>query len=90
MSIFPCTISFFQSCFLFDGLFPRGLAKQRKVGESEAAPTFQEPDKAKPDSPVPHAERTEAGEEAPIDDPQSYEPVDDEMAAPMNPPQPVL
>ena len=80
----------FQSCSLFDDLFLRGLAKQRKIGESETTPTVHEPEKTKPGSPVPHAKRAEAGEEAPVNDPQSYEPADDEMVAPMSPPRPIL
>ena len=58
--------SFFLTIFF---VFPRGLAKQRKVVESEAAPTAQEPEKTKPASPVPPTERTEASEEAHVDDP---------------------
>ena len=68
-------------------VFPRGLAKQRKVGESEAAPTAQEPEKTKSASPLP---RTEARDETPVDDPQPHELVDDDTVTPMIPPPPVL
>ena len=66
------------------------MAKQRKLGESEAAPTLHEPEKTKPGSPVPHAKHVGTGEETPVDDPQPYEPADNEMAAPMSPPRPIL
>ena len=71
-------------------LFPRGLAKQRKVDESEAAPVAQKPEKAKPDIPVPLFERTKTGEETPADDPSLHEPAGDDIAVPMISPQPVL
>ena len=71
-------------------LLPRGLAKQRKVDESEAAPVVQKPEKTKPDIPVPLFERTETGEEIPVDDSQLHEPAGDNTAAPIIPPQPTL
>ena len=71
-------------------LLVRGLAKQRKTGESEAVPTAQEPEKTKPDIPVPPFECTEAGEETPADDPPLHEPAGDNIAVPMISPQPVL
>jgi len=96
MKINPeCVFSFAPSLFstftlYLITLFPRGLAKQRKVGESEAAPVIQKPEKAKPDIPVPLFERTEAGEEIPADDPPLHEPAGDNTAVPTIPPQPVL
>ena len=39
---------------------------------------------------MPHFERTETGEETPVDDPQLHEPAGDDTAAPMIPPQPAL
>ena len=68
-------------------MLSRAKAKRRKTGGSEAAPTVQEPEKSKPASPVPHAEPTEAREEAPADGPQPYEPADHDTVAPASPPQ---
>ena len=91
--LFLYNISSFQSCPLFDNLFCfplRAQAKRKKTSESDAAPTVQEPEKTKPASPVPHAECTEAREEAPADNPHPYEPADNDTVAPTSPPQPVF
>ena len=96
MKINPgCVFSFAPSLFstvilYLTSLLPRGLAKQRKVDEPEAAPVVQKPEKAKPDIPVPLFERTETGEETPADDPQLHESAGDDPAAPMIPPSPAL
>ena len=66
------------------------MAKQRKTGESEAIPTAQEPEKTKPDIPVPPFECTETGEETPADNPPLHEPAGDDTAVPIIPSQPAL
>ena len=68
-------------------MLSRAQAKRRNTGRSEAAPIVQEPEKSKPASPVPHAEPTEAREEAPANDPQPYEPANHNTVAPASPPQ---
>ena len=58
----------------------RAQAKRRRTDGSKATPTVQEPEKAKPASPAPHAEPTKARKETPADAPQPPEPVGYDMA----------
>ena len=68
-------------------LFSRAQAKRRKTGGYTTAPTAQEPETAKPDSPAPYVEPTEARKNASADAPQPSEPADDDMATPESPPK---